>query len=72
MAASVLCRSVDHRGDETSQLCDRHVTGFCPVTMRLLCKDGTIARRKFGARRIAQVLCIHYSYVRQVLPAALF
>lgn len=72
MAASVSCRSVDHRGDETSQLGNRHVTGFCPVTVRAICMYGAIARRKFGARRIAQVHCIHFSYVRQVLPAALF
>lgn len=70
MAAGALCRSVDHRGDETSQLCGRHVTGFCPVTMRLLGMDCAVAQRKFGARRIAQVHCIHFSYVRQVLPAA--
>ena len=32
--------------------------------------DCAVAQRKFRARRIAQVHCIHYSYVRQVLPAA--
>lgn len=70
MAASYVCRSVDHRCDKTSQLGGRHVTGICPIPVRPLCMDCAIAQRKFRARRIAQVQCIHYSYVRQVLPAA--
>lgn len=70
MAAGNDCRLVDHRCDEASQLSGRHVTGICPVPVRPLCMDCAVAQRKSGARRIAQVHCIHYSYVRQVLPAA--
>ena len=70
MTAGNDCRLVDHRCDKTSQLGSWHRTGICPVPVRPLCMDCAVARRKSGPRRIAQVYCIHCSYLRQVLPAA--
>lgn len=72
MAADNSYCLVDHRCDKTSQLGGWHRTGIYRVPVHPPYTDCAIARRKSGARRIAQVYCIHYCCVRQVLPAAFF